>query len=55
MALTATATFATFETVVIGVSPDRPGIYLSVVPSMELDNLVDTLCNTLKEERTNFP
>ena len=65
MALTATTTFATFEIVkdrlslhnlvVIGVSPDRPGIFLSVIPSMELDNLVDTLCNTLKEERTNFP
>ena len=47
MALTATTTFATFEIVkdrlslhnlvVIGVSPDRPGIFLSVIPSMELD------------------
>jgi len=65
MALTATATRATFEIVkerlslhnpvVIGVSPDRPDIFLSLAPSMELDMLVDTLCNGLKEERINFP
>lgn len=65
MALTATATWATFEIVkerlslhnpiVIGVSPDRPDIFLSLVPSMELDMLVDTLCQALKQERINFP
>ena len=59
MALTATATHATFEIVkerlslhnpiVIGVSPNRPDIFLSLVPSMELDMLVDTLCNGLKK------
>lgn len=53
MALTATATHATFEVVkerlslnnpiVIGESPDRPGIFLSVVPSMELDCFVETM------------
>jgi len=65
MELTATATRATFEIikerlslhnlVVIGVSPDRPDIFLSLAPLMELDMLVDTLCNGLKEERINFP
>jgi len=65
MALTATATHATLEIVkerlslqnpvVVGVSPNRPGIFLSVVPSMELDCLVDKLCDGLKTERTNFP
>ena len=65
MALTATATHATFEIVkerlslrnpiVIGVSPNRPDIFLSLVSSMELDMLVDTLCNGLKEERIDIP
>lgn len=65
MALTATATHATFEVVkerlslnnpvVIGESPDRPGIFLSVVPSMELDCFVETMCDALRDKRINLP
>ena len=41
--------------VVIGESPDRPGIFLSVVPSMELDCLVETMCDALRDKRINLP
>ena len=65
MALTATATRATFEVVkerlslidpvVVGVSPNRPNIFLSVVPAIKLESLAENICSTLKKERIHYP
>lgn len=65
MALTATVTHATFkiikqrlsliDPVVVAVSPNRPNIFLSVVPAMKLESLVENICNALKRERVNYP
>ena len=65
MALTATATRATFEVVkerlslidpvVVGVSPNRPNIFLSVVPAIKLESLAENICSALKKERIHYP
>jgi len=65
MALTATATLSTFEIVkeklslrepiVIGVSPNRPNIHLSVLPIKTLDFVVDIICKGLEKDRLSYP
>ena len=65
MALTATATLSTFEIVkerlslqepiVIGVSPNRPNINLSVLPTKTLDSVVDIICEGLEKDRLSYP
>ena len=61
MALTATATLSTFEIVkerlslqepiVIGLSPNRPNICLSVLPAIKLDSLANVICEGLEKNR----
>jgi len=65
MALTATATQATFEIieeqlslnnpVIVGISPNRPNIFLSVVPPMKLNCFAENVGDALKSERLNYP
>ena len=65
IALTATATLSTFEIVkerlslreliVIGVSPNRPNINLSVLLTKTLDSVVDIICEGLEKDRLSYP
>ena len=65
MALTATATRATFEIiierlslnnpVVVGISPNRPNIFLSVAPHIKLNCFAKEVGDKLKSERLSYP
>ena len=65
MALTATATKGIFEIikerlslndpVVIGISPNRPNIFLSVSPPMQLMCFAESIGDKLKTKRLSYP
>ena len=65
MALTATATKGTFEIikerlslnnpVVVGISPNRPNIFLSLAPPMKLPCFAESIGDQLKKRRLTFP
>ena len=65
MAVTATATLETFEAVkyrlslqepvIVGISPNRPNIFLEVFPPMLLKPFVEIVTSDMKRERINYP
>lgn len=65
IALTATATCATFEAikqrlslqepVIVGLSPNRANIFLAVSPYMSLESIVSKISGDLKKDRLNYP
>ena len=65
LALTATATYSTFQTVkdrlslqnpvIVGLSPNRPNIFLSVLPTMKLNEVVEMVAGDLIQKGVNYP
>lgn len=65
LALTATATHSTLQAVkdrlslqdpvIVGLSPNRPNIFLSVLPTMKLDELIEMVAGELLEKKVNYP
>lgn len=65
IAVTATATRETFEAVkyrlslqepvVVGISPDRPNIFLEVSSCMLLKPFIETVASEMKRKRLNYP
>ena len=62
MALTAAATKGTFKErlslnnpVVVGISPNRPNIFLSLAPPMKLPCFAESIGDQLKKRRLTFP
>lgn len=65
VAVTATATFATFEAVkyrlslqepvIVGISPNRSNIFLQVSPNKLLKPFVERITDDMRKERINYP
>ena len=65
IAVTATATLETFEAVkyrlslqepvIVGISSNRPNIFLEVSPCMQLKPFVETIASDLKRDRITYP